>query len=439
MLNPNHTGSRVRQRRTALGRKQADLARAIGISASYLNLIEHNRRGIGGGLLNAIARELQVEPGELVDGVSADLARELRNAADGHAEAMLEIDRLEEFVGQFPGWSALLAQMNQREKGLEHTIETLSDRLTHDPFLSASLHDVLSTVTAIRSTASILAETPDLNQDWLSRFHRNLNDDGERLARGAEALVRYLDEGGEARKTTGATPADEFDAFLKANQFHFAVLEDSDDVAEILQAAPDLVTSAGHSLAETYLQRYVQDRSMLPLDAFAQAARTEALDPAKLALQFGVDLLTVFRRLATIPKERLGFDVGLVLCDGSGTLTYRKSLTGFSLPRFGAACPLWPLYQALARPGTALHQVVEIAERTPQRFITYAACQTSLPAGFSGPEVRSTAMMFFPVEALPSGYPMPGGQIALAGPSCRICPRVGCVARREPSVLNDAF
>ncbi|MCB1843770.1 MAG: hypothetical protein KDI09_12470, partial [Halioglobus sp.] len=32
------------------------------------------------------------------------------------------------------------------------------------------------------------------------------------------------------------------------------------------------------------------------------------------------------------------------LQDGSGTLTLRKPVAGFSLPRFGAACPLWPLY-----------------------------------------------------------------------------------------------
>ena len=45
------TGSRIRERRVMAGQKQADLAKAIGISASYLNLIEHNRRRIGGKLL----------------------------------------------------------------------------------------------------------------------------------------------------------------------------------------------------------------------------------------------------------------------------------------------------------------------------------------------------------------------------------------------------
>ena len=39
-------GSRIRERRLALGLRQADVALRAGISGSYLNLIEHNRRRI---------------------------------------------------------------------------------------------------------------------------------------------------------------------------------------------------------------------------------------------------------------------------------------------------------------------------------------------------------------------------------------------------------
>ena len=55
------TGSRIRERRIILGLKQAELARRAEISASYLNLIEHNRRRIGGKLLLDIAEILGVE------------------------------------------------------------------------------------------------------------------------------------------------------------------------------------------------------------------------------------------------------------------------------------------------------------------------------------------------------------------------------------------
>ncbi|HEU0221365.1 MAG TPA: helix-turn-helix transcriptional regulator, partial [Paracoccaceae bacterium] len=49
-------GLRIRERRTALGLTQVELAARAGISPSYLNLIEKNRRGAAGRVLLALAR-----------------------------------------------------------------------------------------------------------------------------------------------------------------------------------------------------------------------------------------------------------------------------------------------------------------------------------------------------------------------------------------------
>lgn len=68
------TGSRIRERRSMMEMRQADLARHVGISASYLNLIEHNRRRIGGKLLMDIAAALQIEPAALSEGAEAHLS-----------------------------------------------------------------------------------------------------------------------------------------------------------------------------------------------------------------------------------------------------------------------------------------------------------------------------------------------------------------------------
>ncbi|CAN0531036.1 unnamed protein product, partial [Scytosiphon promiscuus] len=49
-------GTRIRERRRTRKVTQTALAAQVGISASYLNLIEHNRRGIAGKTLLSLAK-----------------------------------------------------------------------------------------------------------------------------------------------------------------------------------------------------------------------------------------------------------------------------------------------------------------------------------------------------------------------------------------------
>ena len=207
------TGTRIRERRTMAGLRQADMARQIGIYASYLNLIEHNRRRIGGKLLVGIAQVLGVELSMLTEGAEAALISTLREAAADAGAVAAEADRADEFAGRFPGWAEVLAANHRRIASLERTVQTLSDRLTHDPHLAASLHEVLSTAAAIRSTASILAEPGEIEPEWRDRFHGNLNEDSLRLAESSKALVAYLDESETGTERRGV-PQEEVEAWL---------------------------------------------------------------------------------------------------------------------------------------------------------------------------------------------------------------------------------
>ncbi|MEP1012252.1 MAG: helix-turn-helix transcriptional regulator, partial [Paracoccaceae bacterium] len=175
MASQGLTGSRIRERRLMRGIRQAELAREIGISASYLNLIEHNRRRIGGKLLLDIAEMLGVAPQMLTQGAEAALVASLREAGEAAGLSRTEADRVEDFAGRFPGWAETLSTGHRRIASLERTIETLSDRMAHDPQLAASLYELLSTAAAIRSTAAILAETKDLDRSQQDRFHENMD------------------------------------------------------------------------------------------------------------------------------------------------------------------------------------------------------------------------------------------------------------------------
>ncbi|MGC9419730.1 MAG: short-chain fatty acyl-CoA regulator family protein, partial [Rhodovulum sp.] len=236
---------------------------------------------------------------------------------------------------------------------------------------------------------------------------------------------------------TQSSPQEEVEAFLKARDYHLPELEAAlpADPADLVAAAGELTSAPARELLLGLLARYRRDAERMPLEPFAEAARAEGFDPGRLAARFGVDPAAAFRRLAALPGGLAGGPVGLVICDGSGTLTFRKPVEGFALPRFGAACPLWPLYQALARPMAPLRAVVELGGPVPQRFLTFALCQPALAGGFDGPQVLEAAMLILPEETVP----VPEGRGQPIGTSCRICPRRGCVARREPSILADGF
>ena len=429
------TGSRIRDRRTAKGLKQADLAREVGISPSYLNLIEHNRRRIGGKLLIDLSRALEVEASQLTEGAEAALLSRMRQAAADAPKVVTESDRADEFAGRFPGWAGLVAVQHDRIAQLERTVETLTDRLTHDPFLSTSLYDVVSSVTSIRSTSSILAGEEELDAEWQGRFLQNLDNDSRRLAESSQALVAYLDGVGDAQG--GATsPQEELEGYLLRNGFTLNALEDGTATPAELVVDAALDSEPAQILALAYFERYAKDARRLPLKGFiAQYAATP--DPATLAQIYQADIAMILRRIATLPEDDPEQRIGLVTCDASGTLTFRKESPGFSIPKFGAACPLWTLYQALICPNTPIQTVVEQASRTAPLFRCYAIAQPLQPAAFTAPTVIEATMLILPLEGPHQMAPMEMAQPV--GSSCRICPRDECAARREPSILADGF
>lgn len=426
------TGSRIRERRLILGIRQAELARKAGISASYLNLIEHNRRRIGGKLLVDLAQVLGVEPSMLSEGAEAALIASLREAAADSTTPIAELDRTDEFAGRFPGWAEVLASNHQRIARLERTVETLSDRLTHDPHLAASLHEVLSTAAAIRSTASILAETGELETEWRDRFHKNLNEDSLRLAESSRALVNFLDESDSSAERRGV-PQEEAEEFFLANGYFFPDLEQGKVSAKTLVSeAPELASDAARMIAREALEQYMRDAKCLPLDQIKAFLLAEGLNPSAIAQQFLVDLPVVLRRLGVLPSEIIGQEAGLVICDASGSILFRKPVVGFALPRFGASCPLWPLYTALQRPNVPLRRTVVQQGRSALGFDCLAVAWNHVAASFDTDPLYHSVMLILPRREVPDGAQP-------VGASCRICPRQICDARREPSILKQEF
>ncbi|WP_284165403.1 helix-turn-helix domain-containing protein [Frigidibacter sp. SD6-1] len=425
------TGTRIRERRLLLGLTQADCARRAGVSPAYLNLIEHNRRPVGPELLERLAATLGVETGLLAEGAEGALLQALTEAAASvePTAAPPETARIEEFVSRFPGWAALLAERQGRVQSLTRRIETLSERMAQDPFLSASLHEVLSAITAIRSSSAILAEESDLDPEWRARFHRNIYADSIRLTEVSTALAAWLDQA-HAPEAGLAAPQEEVEAWLASRGWELPGPGGGAD-----DPAPDLASGAAQELAGRLIARHLSDLRLLP-DAALAPVHAATGDPFEVATRLGLPPALVLRRLALLPSSPAetgtpAFPEGAaaVACDASGTLTFRRPCAGFALPRFGAACALWPLYEALSQPFTPVSTLLRTAARgSGGLFRAYAWAERAYPAGLAAPPVTEAWMLLLPLRAAPD-------TARAVGSSCRVCAETACPARREPSIV----
>ncbi len=417
------TGSRIRERRLARGLKQGDLAQAVGISPSYLNLIEHDHRRIGGKLLLALARVLGVEPSVLTEGADPGLSALLDTAARGQGGATAEIDRIDEFTARFPGWSALIAAQEARARVLEAQVEALRDRLAHDPALAEAMHEVLSSVAAIRSTADILVREVDLDAAWRGRFHRNLHEEAERLSRRAKDLLAQFETPGQGAEV--GAPMETVEAMFEAAGHYFPEIEEAGEagIAAVLARASGMGERSARALAEVRLRAYARDAARLPMARFGPAALAAGFEPADLLDLAGGDVALVLRRMASLPPAPGVPERGLAVCDASGAMIHRRRLPGFPVPRVAPGCPLWPLYRVLGRPGQAEVSVLEMPRGA--RFRAWAVAQPAGRAGFGALPVVQATMLVMPMGVEPWE-----GKVSAVGPGCEACPREGCGARR---------
>jgi XRE family transcriptional regulator, fatty acid utilization regulator len=224
-------GLKIKKRRKTVGVTQAQLAEKIGISASYLNLIENNKRAIGGKLLQRISVELGMEVGAL-DGESdrrliIDLQELSTDALFQHTD--LTHETASNLVGQHPRWARALKILYRTYLDQAQTINALSERLNYAPYIDDAVFRMLTNATAIRSSSEILQSVEEMSLVDRNRFHGILTEESKKLSDVAEGLTSFLDNA--KFQTRSLTPAEEVDDFIMENGGYF---EDLEKAAEVL-------------------------------------------------------------------------------------------------------------------------------------------------------------------------------------------------------------
>lgn len=451
-------GTRIRQRRREVGVTQIDLARRIGISPSYLNLIEWNKRHIAGSLLLRIAEALELEIEELDGASEKRLLETLTEIAYLPSLGALdvEVQRTGELIGRFPGWARGLAALARSEREESSRARALSDRLSNDPFLGEQVHRMLSRIAAIRSASEILTEYPDAPPDRRERFHHIIHEESRALSDVGEALAAYLDKADDPDRIL--TPLDEVEAFFDARENRFSELDQaaeeisrlltdphpvsrrtkaralSDErlrtlIDSVIENQPRIRTAVARDRAQRALSTYAIHALLMPMAAFEQRSAELRYDVEALAEAFSVDIEAVCQRLTALSPTGDTPRFGYYRANAAGAIVEMLGLEGLAIPRYSGTCPLWVLYRAQQSPEAVIRQRALFPSGA--RFVFVARARNTGPTGFGKPRHYVTDMLAMTEnDAQHTVYaPDPSALVEEVGPSCRLCPRRNCLHR----------
>ena len=434
-------GRTVRRLRLERGMTQQALAGRLGISASYLNLIEHDQRGVTAAVLIRIAETLRVDLATLSGSAERQLELQLRETfadpllnaepvaeeeiaalASGHpgaARAVLALYRAWRVAREDSGGIALPSG-RRILLPTEEVRDVFNDNANHFPAIETAAEALL---------AEMAASPAEKNHAIAERLRRR---HGLTVTVGPlEGALRRYDPAARSLHLSDMVPRESRGFYLA---FQMALLELRDTVEHLVDANTPSSPEAA-ALIRIGLLNYAAAALLMPYAAFHEAARALRQDVEALAARFGVSFEQACQRLSSLQRPGLrGVPFFFLRVDPAGNVSKRFAGAGFPFARYGASCPRWVVHTAFATPGTMRVQVAELPDGA--RFLCFARSVTGTAAHWGEPP---------PVHVIAMGAPIANaGEIVYAdgididraavgiGLSCRMCDRPDCRSRAFP-------
>ncbi|MFC8175244.1 short-chain fatty acyl-CoA regulator family protein [Streptomyces sp. NPDC057325] len=439
-----YAGARLRRLREDRGMKQAQFAKALAISPSYLNQLEHDARPLTVPVLLRLTEAFGVDPGFFSERDTSRLVADLRVALAGEiAAARVAPSDLADLASRLPQVAQVLVDLGRRNQQLAERITDASDPRGVDPDLPRSPHEEIRDFfyrrqnylhdtdrAAERLAAEIGIRPGDVTQALTARL---TDHHGVRLSsETAEGLHHYEPGTRTLHLSPSLRPGQR--AFRMATQL--ALLEYGDGIDA--QATEDFEPgSPAHRLTRIGVAHYFAAALILPYTAFHSAAEEVRYDIERLTDRFGLGYETICHRLSTLQRPRLrGVPFSFVRVDRAGNMSKRQSATGFHFSRAGGTCPLWNVYEAFAAPGRIQVQVAAMPDG--QRYLWTARTVTRHGAGWGAPgktfaiglgcELRHAHRLVYSdgldLDNVAAATPI--------GMGCRVCERLECPQRAAP-------
>ena len=439
-----YAGARVRALRARLRLSQSEMAARAGISVSYLSQIETDGRPLTAAVALAFASAFPADWG----GIDEDEdARLLAGLAEAAAEPLLPEpppapDVLARAIEQQPGLARRFVALHAAWRRAEDQLQRLDDaydsgaptggRLPWDE-VRDWFHDAGNYVDSIDTAAEAIGITLEAGPEALAERLRERHGITIRASTGDPSMLRAFDATHGVLTIDPAQPA-ESRAFQFAHQL--ARIELAQEIDSVL-AGSGLRSPEAARLLTVGLANYAAGAILMPYEIFRAEARRVRHDIDRLRRRFAVSFEQACHRLSTLqrPSAR-GTAFFFCRVDMAGNITKRHSATRLQFARFGGACPLWIMHEAVAIPDGILIQLAEMPEGT--RYVAIAKGLVKESGSFArAPRRYAVALGCEISEAADFVYAdhLDLGRADAATPigvSCRICPRETCEQRAFP-------
>ncbi len=433
-------GRTVRRLRQEQSLTQQALAARLGISASYLNLIEHEQRAVTASLLIKMTEALRVDLAALSGSQERQLEAGLREVfADPALDQTVPDAEIEGLAAASPAAGrAVLALYRAwrvaREDASGIALPSgrrllLPHEETRDAFHDRSNHFPAMETAAERIGDELPPEPAELNHAIADRLRR---------VHGVSVRVGPLD--GALRRYDPATRAMSLSEQLprESRGFHMAfqllLLEARDAVeAEVAAIAP--TTPEAGALIRLGLLNYAAAALLMRYDRFLAAAAAVRHHVDALAARFGVSYEQACHRLSSLQRSGArGVPFFFLRVDPAGNVSKRFSAAGFPFARYGGSCPRWVVHAAFASPGVLQVQVAALPDGAA--FLCFARCVVGRATRWGEPAPTHVVAMGCEVghaDALvyADGIDLERAAVGI-GLSCRLCDREGCRSRAFP-------
>jgi hypothetical protein len=419
-------GSKVRRLRREKSLTQLEMARGVGISASYLNLIEHNQRPLTLPLLFRLSEVYGVDIQTFAQDEESRLLADLNEllADPFFRDNPIKRDEMNEAVRTAPALCHAILMLYHAYRNSRSEVQALSTQLSGDSFFATSTHELRTLLTSILSFSEILQDHQNLEPEQRQRFIDVVADESRKLSSIMTRMIEQTSLDGLPRSEQSPPPVEEVDDFIHDHSNYFPLLEhtaerlranagllpddseperrfatltglwrrlDTGALPEDSRAQPlskrcflllqnlvarhygseieavinesHLSTNAARVLARDVMANYVSAAVMMPYAPFCASARELRYDLEQLTDRYGVSFEQVCQRLATLQRpDDRGIPLHFVRIDIAGNISKRFSGSGLRIARYGGACPRLNLHSAFLTPGQNNVQISQMPD-----------------------------------------------------------------------------